>query len=236
MRAILIADQLEKESGKILIEGEHARHLIKVVRIKSGEQIKILNGLGCTTLCEVVSVESKKLTLNILKVDSYIQNARLDLALGIPKKEAFEDVVKAACEIGLGRVIPVKTEFSQYTPKRSDRLNKLMESGLIQSNNPFFLALEETVDFKDLLSLFSSYDKVLYFCSHQNFSVKNSLEIKKTDKVLIIIGPEGGLSEREEEQLNALKNVFFINLPTYILRTPTAVSLCCGWVLAKMPI
>lgn len=234
MRAILIAD-FERDAGEVIIGGDKARHLIKVVRIKPGEKLKVLNGKGSSILCEVKTIDSKKLFLNILKVESFIREDKLDLALGLPKTDAFEDVIKSACELGLGKIIPVKMEHSQFKPTKSDRYNKLIESSLIQSNNPFFLKIDETINFIGLRDLLSSYDKILYFCSHQDIFVKNSLEIKKRDRILMIIGPEGGLSEEEESLLNAQKNVYFINLPSYILRTQTAVAICCGWVFAKMP-
>lgn len=234
MRAIFIRDINEKV-GDIIIEGSNAHHLKKVVRIKSGEQLMVLDGKGTRITGKVKEVGDKNLILTILKVDSFSKINRPDLAIGVPKKDAFEDSIRAACELGLGSIIPVKTEFSQYDPKKNDRLDKLIESSLIQSNNPFFLDILKRIDFKDLTELFSSYEKIFYFCSHQNFSVKNILEIKKNDRVLMLIGPEGGLSPAEEELLSTFNNVFFINIPSYILKTPTAVGVCSGWLFGKMP-
>jgi len=235
MRAVFIADIGDKKTGDLIIEGSSARHLVKVVRVKTNEELMVLDGLGTRITGKVKSVEDKKVTLTALNIETFSKTKRPDLAIGVPKKEAFEDTIRAACELGLGKVIPVKTEYSQFEPKKSERLNKLIENSVIQSNNPFFLEISELIKFSALKELFSSYEKVFYFCSHQNFSVKKTLEIKKSEQVLMIIGPEGGLSVAEEKVLSGLKNVFFINLPSYILKTPTAVSACSGWLFAKMP-
>jgi len=234
MRAVFI-EKIDKGSSELIIEGSYARHLIKVVRVKEGEKLLVLDGKGTNISGEVSKVEDKKVILKVEKVQTFTKTKRPDLALGMPKKEAFEDVIRSSVELGLGKIIPVKTEFSQMEPKRTERLTKLIESALIQSNNPFMLELDEFINFKELMGRISSYDKVLYFCSHQNFTVKKILEIKKSDKILMIIGPEGGLSLEEEKALSTLNTVFFLNLPSYILKTQTAVSACSGWVFAKMP-
>ncbi|RLA64233.1 MAG: hypothetical protein DRQ88_05200 [Epsilonproteobacteria bacterium] len=235
MRAVFIADIGDKKVDEIIIEGSNARHLITVVRIRANEKLMVLDGNGTQIIGLVKSIEDKKITLTVKNVEYFSNTKRFDLALGIPKKDAFEDSVRAACEIGLGSIIPVQMEYSQFTPKKNDRLNKLIESSLIQSNNPFFLDIKDLINFKNLTELFSSYDRVFYFCSHQNFPVKKTLEITASDRVLMVIGPEGGLSAAEEEALSTHKNVSFINLPSYILKTPTAVSVCSGWLFAKMP-
>ena len=92
----------------------------------------------------------------------------------------------------------------------------------VQSNNPFSVEISDPIIKDDYLSVINNYDLIVLA------SLKNTREFPKTidqtKKILIIIGPEGGLSETEEINILSHKNVAPLQLPTYILRAPNAVT------------
>ncbi|WP_034730239.1 RsmE family RNA methyltransferase [Bacteriovorax sp. BSW11_IV] len=231
MRAVYLKDISFSEPSLVVTE-DKAFHLIKVVRIKIGEQILVLNGLGQRATCKVVDCDKKTVSLIVEQVNDAKRKAHIDLLLAPPKKDASSDIVKYACEIGVGKIIPLKSAYSQNGLESGDRLERLIESGLIQSNNPFALSVEKEVTFENLEHLFSQYDHVFYFSS---VSDKNEGKaILESDKILLIIGPEGGFSPEEESLLITSKNIKTKQFPTWILRSQTAVCVSAGYVFGLM--
>jgi 16S rRNA (uracil1498-N3)-methyltransferase len=216
------------------IEGEEAHHLANVVRIKKGEEILILNGKGQRVRAKVSNIEKDRVYIEIFESILMEHPNRIHLAIGLPKKDAFEEVIRNATEIGLSKIYYFKSQFSQQDFVFNDRIKRVLISASIQSNNPYFPALEKLADLNSLISIFGQYNKILYFCSHSKIPSKSDLNLNERDKVLVIIGPEGGFSSPEEDQLinNSLVNA--IHLPSYILRAQNAVVASTAWIMGKL--
>lgn len=230
MRAVLINDLNISDDAQIInVDGDNAHHLIKVVRIKNGEEVLLLNGNGLRAKSTVLSVEKKSLTLKIKSFETLKPNLLIDLAIGLPKKDAFEDILKSAVELGIQNIFPLKTKFSQIKELNLDRAQKIFENAMIQSNNPFTCKLQPIQTLSDLPT---HYDETIYFSNRED-------NFKKVGpvgpiKFLFFIGPEGGFSQEEEDLIkHRFKNLKIITLPTYILRSPTAVSVGVGNIIGK---
>ena len=228
MRAIKL--DLDLNIGEIQeIGGDKAHHFIKVVRLKEGEKILALNGDGRKDLLEIVEIKKKTLKVQLLERTSEEAPAyNISVALGKVKKEALDLAIRNCCELGVSNIYVCETTYSQKYELKEDRIKKIINSGLEQSNNLFEPKLHiERLDQLDL----SLFDEVIYFSSIKQ---ESSCEFKfsKEKKYLIILGPEAGLSEAEEKILID-KKVTLINLPTPIMRTQTAVACCVGYLIAK---
>lgn len=217
-----------------LIEGEEAHHLINVVRIKKDEEILVLNGAGTKTLARVSGIDKNRINLDIIESKFSEKQDNVHLAIGLPKKDAFEEVLRNATEVGISRVFHFKSQFSQQNFIFNDRIKRVLISSLIQSNNPYFPSLEKIADLASLTKIFPQYDKVIYFCSHTEIPTVSSLKIEEKDKILLIIGPEGGFSPIEEDLLFKNSLVNSLHLPSFILRAPTAVVASVGWVMGRI--
>lgn len=232
MRAVLLKHitNLTQEEV-ILIEGDSAKHLVKVVRVKKGERILILNGAGLRAEAFVTSLDKKSLTISIELVDQLEQVEIIDLAICTPKKDAIEDIVRDCVELGINNLFPIESSFSQSVLIKNERLERIIESGMIQANNPYFLNLLPMGKFQSLEDLSKKYQQVIY-CSSKK--IESSQIDKLNGKTLIIIGPEAGLSSEEELLIEKLDNSYAIHFPSYILRAPTAVSVASGFVFSKL--
>lgn len=217
-----------------LIEGDEAHHLINVVRIKKGEEILVLNGVGSKIIGRVINIDKSRINLEIIESLSAEKPDRVHLAIGLPKKEAFEEVLRNATEMGISKIFHFKSQFSQQDFILNERIKRVLVSSLIQSNNPYFPTLEKLTDLNSLINIFSQYDKVIYFCSHTEIPSSSALNLEEKDKILMIIGPEGGFSPAEEDILTRNKSVKPLHLPSFILRAPTAVVASMGWVMGKL--
>ena len=154
----------------------------------------------------------------------------VDLAFCIPKKSACDEILKIATELGINQIYPVQSDFSSRYPFNNERVEKLIESALIQSNNPFFPKFNEIISFNEFESLFEGYDRVFVFSSKDKVQTSRK-KIGSFKKGLVIIGPEGGFSPSEERFLEGGSKNIKIHLSTPILRAPHALSVAVGFLM-----
>ena len=232
MRAIYLKDLKNKiENNLITIKGEKAHHLQKVARVKIGESILILDGCGLTVKAAVESHGKRELQIKVIE-SKVIEPKRpsLDLAFCVPKKNACDEILKIATELGINKIYPIHSDFSSRYPFNNERVEKILESALIQSNNPFFPKFNQVTNFKDLKGLFEPYDRVFVFSSKDNLEASRN-KIGSFKNGLVIIGPEGGFSPNEESFLEEGSKNIKIHLSTPILRAPHALSVAVGFLM-----
>lgn len=227
MRALYYSFKPEELSETITIEGDAAHHL-NVVRVRTGETVLVLNGAGISLQTEVASHSKKHIDLKIIETKSFDKPRPITLAVATPKKDAFEDILKMATELGVTTIAPLTSQYSQYDFAPNERTTRLLESALIQSNNhwmPEVLPQQSLTDF-----LKNNHSALFFFDSRpqQNSALKSEV----TFPFSILIGPEGGFSEAETDQIQNTANTHGIHLPTPLLRAPTAVCAAIGYLLA----
>ncbi|MGZ3787451.1 MAG: 16S rRNA (uracil(1498)-N(3))-methyltransferase [Bacteriovorax sp.] len=226
MRAIFYPFVKSDISNQMIITGDSAKHL-QVVRIKSDEEVLVLNGLGAKAFAKVGAISKGQVELLVERVEESVPTHQINLAIANPKKDAFEDILKIAVELGVRHIYPLSSEFSQYDYESHDRFQRILESALIQSNNAF---LPEIHDQHSLEKFLEDLKSPLYF-----FNSKPN-DCGKLEKIsgekIVLIGPEGGFSSREEALILAKSPVFSIHMPTPIQRAPTAVASSIGYLLS----
>lgn len=215
-------------AGDVLsIIGDAAHHL-NVVRVKASEVILLMNGKGSILKGEIQSVSKNLIEIKIEHAESFQHKHELSLAIANPKKDAFEDILKSAVELGLKDIYPLSSDFSQYDYAPSERIQRVLESALIQSNNPFFPIIHEQQTLKSFLS---AHQNTLVFFNSQINPNTSKAAIHEAAKT-ILIGPEGGFSPNEVTEILKFSKVQEIHLPTPIMRAPTAVASSVGYLLA----
>lgn len=225
MRAIYLKADLI-DCGTISLEGEFVHHL-NVVRLKTNEEILILNGLGRSALANVLSLTKKEIIVEIKKIEEHRRNHNIALAIALPKKDAFEDILRISTELGVTEIFPLLSDFSQYSYRPSERVDRLIESALIQSNNMFAPIIHPEQKLSEFLK--NNSTPIVYFSSRP---VASSLKTSSGNKCVVLIGPEGGFSSTEETEILDFTTVNQIHLPTPILRAPTAVATSIGYLLS----
>ncbi len=229
MRAVYLELENMGLPDELNIAGDAAHHLIKVVRLKENEKLLLMNGKGLMTEAQVKELGKRDLKVQILKSRIEPKRNLVKLAIAVAAKEAMEDVLRQSVELGITHIQPLLTQYSEKHFEMSDRQRRVLESALIQSNNPYFPEMAKAMKFEDYLKELSPEESYLYFSSRPRSNCAQALKIPCT----LIIGPEGGFSETEESALETRANVKFIHLPSYILRTPTAVCTAAGLVFGS---
>lgn len=227
MRAIFHPFDTLKKDSTILVTGDQAHHL-SVVRVRLNEKILLLNGAGQRVQAEVTVLAKNSLELKIIEAEIVSPQHDLCLAIALPKKDAFEDILKISVELGINEIYPLSSEYSQYEYAKSERIDRIMESALIQSNNAFLPKIHPQNDLERFLQTHQS--EIVFFNSRLS---AGPLQNKNSSKKTILIGPEGGFSPSEVSQILNYSQVCEIHLPTPILRAPTAVASSVGYLLAQ---
>lgn len=228
MRAVFFKAEFQANEASLTITGEAAHHL-NVVRVKNQEEILILNGQGQGLIARVVSIAKQKIDLEVIQLLKKERTHELSLAIALPKKDAFEDIVKMAVEIGIKNIYPLSSQFSQYDYAPSERLDRVIESALIQSNNYFW---PEIFPQQSLDSFIANHKQPLWFFNSQGSGQK---EQAGGFNHTILIGPEGGFSSEEVKLIRSFENkVIEIMAPTPIMRAPTAFAVASGYLLSKL--
>lgn len=210
------------------IEDEKFHHLKNVCRIKIEDEIVVLNGKGSICKYEVLSIEKRKIKIRKKESEIFVENYHnLTLLIAIPKKEYFEEIVRIAIECGVRKIVPIVTKYSQRNKDLLKRIDKIIESAMIQSNNAYYIEITNELDLEKLD--FKEYSQFLYYSTSKNEVEVENVSIN--EKIAIFIGPEGGLTSEEEEYIKSFNNSVVINLNIPIMKAITAVPVAIGQYL-----
>ena len=220
-------------NNNILIDEADSHHIKDVMRMHVGENvIACIKGTNKIYLCEILEL-SKKVLLKIIeeRQENNELNIKVSIAHGLVRKDKQEEVIRRLVELGAYKYIPVVMDRSIIKLKKenykfkNDRLERIVKEASEQSERNEFLILNDVITFNDLIKSFNEYDLVLFAHARKkdDLSLKKYLNIDKDVKnVLVIIGPEGGFSEKEENTLFENDKVHTISLGKRVLRTETA--------------
>lgn len=210
---------------QIALEESASHHLSKVLRMQAGRELILFNGAGGEFAATIHEVTKKHVIVSIAEhcIDDRESPLELELAIGISRGERFEWVLQKATELGVTKITPLITERTEVKTG-GDRQEKLQErwqhiivSACEQCQRNLLPTLHVPIQISDWLPNIKSD---LRFVLHHRDS-KSLPAQQKPESVTLLIGPEGGLSEREiahalEQDFNAL------TLGPRVLRTETA--------------
>lgn len=210
------------------LDEEESKHCIKVLRLKNGDQVNLIDGKGGFYLAEIIDGHPKRTVLNIKqKNPEYAKrNHYLHIALAPTKNiDRFEWFLEKATEIGIDEITPIICDRSERKEIKLDRSNKIIASAIKQSLKAYIPKLNNYLTFKTFISQASADLKFIAHCEENKKSAIGDV-FKPQQKYLILIGPEGDFSPSEIEL--ALQNGFVaITLGESRLRTETAALEAC---------
>ena len=212
---------------KELVINDDGVHHLNVVRARVNDSLLLLNGGGGKLQTVIKSIEKKQVIVEVRKFEQCEKNNDFVLAVALPKKDAFEDILKMAVELGVQTIVPLSSQYSQYDYIESDRTARLVESALVQSNNPWLPEIKAQKKLAEFLN-----DNSLPLAFFNSIQSSKNREHSVRFPLVILIGPEGGFSDEEIHLIKSQKNVMEVHLPTPILRAPTAVCASIGYFLA----
>lgn len=203
---------------------EESKHIIKVLRQQTGDQIGLLDGKGSLFTTEIIEAHPKKCVVKLVNQD---KEPKQDLDIHIvvaPTKqnERIEWFVEKATEIGLTELTLMNCANSERNRIKIDRLEKKAVSAMKQSNRKFLPKINELTDFNSFV-----IDNPNGLIAHCYELEKNDFnEVFQVSGCPILIGPEGDFTD--EEIAFAIENGYkTVTLGKNRLRTETAALYAC---------
>jgi len=215
----LLLDFNTLENGLIVLTPEQSHYLKKVVRLKSHDRFIALNGQGQAWLAEIIDNSAHLLEAINETTELPVQ---VNLMVAIPKN-GFDDIVRAATELGVYRIIPLLTErgLVNPSPQKIDRWRKIAREAVEQSERQIIPIIEEPQPFLAILNRGANPGTTCYIGVTRRTVDPLLSQLQTSTEITIAIGPEGGWTEAEIEQ--ALAADFLpVSLGKRILRTITA--------------
>jgi 16S rRNA (uracil1498-N3)-methyltransferase len=215
----LLLDFNTLENGLIALTSEQSHYLKKVVRLKSHDRFIALNGQGQAWLAEII--DNSAHLLEAINETSELP-VQVNLMVAIPKN-GFDDIVRAATELGVYRIIPLLTErgLVNPSPQKIDRWRKIAREAVEQSERQIIPIIEEPQSFLAILNRGANPQTTCYIGVTRRTVAPLLSQLQTSTEITMAIGPEGGWTEAEIEQALAADFVP-VSLGKRILRTITA--------------
>lgn len=218
------------------LEGDEARHALRVMRLHSGDSCTVFDGLGRAANATIVSTEgSSRLTL---EPSAFLPQphdiAKITLCQSIPKGGNMELIVQKAVEMGVSRIVPLVTERTivRLTPKEAEaKAQKWRRTALEackQCGQNTLPAVETPLPFREFIAAFEGPGVNLHAAlTPKARALRNVLETARADGVreaALLVGPEGDFTPEENEAAAACEFVP-VTFGPIVLRVETAAFL-----------
>lgn len=220
----------------VVLDGDDGHHAVRVRRIHIGEPVELVDGAGTRATCTVVSVAKAACAVEVLATKHEPASLpRITVLQALVKKDRSDQVVELLTEAGVDRIVPWAAQRSQMreVPPKWPRI--LVESSK-QSRRSRFPELAPLADTAAAVALAAevSVDGCVLVCheASEGAHIRDVLtRCAPIGHVLIVIGPEGGLTEVETEQFLAVGgNIAWLG-PT-VMRAATAGAVAAAIVSA----
>lgn len=211
--------------GTIHLDENESAHAIRVLRLKEGDSIRVLDGKGNIYNARILRAHPRHTEAVIEETRQYKSRAPWHLHLAVaPTKniERFEFLLEKVTETGVDEITPLLCERSERRKLRHDRLERVLAAAVKQSLQPFLPRLHPLTPFGDFINRPFSGDKMLAHCCEQKDPARMHLYDRITSpQVIVLVGPEGDFTS--EEIAKALEAGYTtVSLGSTRLRTETA--------------
>jgi len=190
------------DAQTLVIEGDEAHHAIKVVRLNIGEEIIVTDGAGTWVQGQVSSLEKKSFSIAISQRGFEKERTpQLIVIQALTKSDRMRETIELLTVAGVDRIIPWKAERSIAHEKdgSGEKWMAVAIAASKQSRRLHFPVIERALTTHQIVERFAGKLIVL----NENASHKLSdLKFVDDDPVVIVVGPEGGMSEAELAQLS----------------------------------
>ena len=208
------------------INGSEHHHLRNVLRLITGDKIRIIDGIGNILIAEISNIQNDSTIVSIIDHQFQLKKKpEISLYQGIPKNDKMEMILQKTTELGLTKVVPVITKRSiqKANENRIERWKKILISATKQCQAPWLTTLSEVHKFKECLKQLSIYDlKIILWENEEQNHIRTILQqTEDLGSIAVLVGPEGGFEE-EEIKYAVEYGCKPVSLGANILRTETA--------------
>ncbi len=220
--------------SKASIMGQDAKHIFKVLRKKKGDQISITDGKGRDYSAIISMVMPDIIKIDIIERFESMTESFINITLcsGMLKDKKMDFIIKHVTQFGIQKWIPFFCDRSIPNPNikrienRKKRWESIAKESLKQCNRSCIPQISEPLNFKTLMEQSENHDLKIAFNEKSNQKIKTLQKNISPKKIIILIGPEGGFSQKEM-LLAGEKGFLSHALGPRILRAETASIAAC---------
>lgn len=208
--------------GPFVLSGAEAHHLARVRRAREGDRVEVLDGLGSVYDGVILQVARDAVTIDLGAPREGRSGAfPLTLAVAFPKGERLDWLVEKATELGVARLVPLRTRRSTVDPRSAklDRLRRAVIEACKQSGRGTLVELSDPVDWSDFVQRSDPAQPRLL--AHPGGLQRFAWPAIPPTGAVLAVGPEGGFTDEEASEAAAAGWVA-VGLGATLLRIETA--------------
>jgi len=189
----------------VILDPCQIHHLSSVRRLKKGDRVVVFDGESQEYECVIDSIAKDKAELSVVKTRKAVP-VKLDLTLAcaLPKKVKMDYIIEKTVELGVDRIIPIKTERTivEYSPEKAKEKLKRWQAIAIEASKQCgrikLPQIEPISEFNKVVTQAKDYKlAVIPYLGLDNKPLKDIFHDFRPASVIIFIGPEGDFSPRE---------------------------------------
>lgn len=192
-RHTIYLDNAEFRGDEVVISGDEARHAVRVKRVRSGDNLRLVDGCGTVMTTEVLDA-GRDLVLKLLETRRVPRpTPRLEVWSATPKGARLDRMVDGLCQVGAASWIPTTFGRSVVDPRSTklERLERIVTEAVKQCGRPWLMEIGGRSTFADAIDAPSEVAVVVADASGDAPMPQAGKEIR------LLIGPEGGLTDQE---------------------------------------
>jgi 16S rRNA (uracil1498-N3)-methyltransferase len=236
-RFFIHPDEITKPAPEI--SGQDAQHIKKVMRLHKGDHIVLLDGTGLKYTAEIIRFSNNRVYVSI--VEKYLCKTESPLQImvgqGYLKDKKMDLLVRHLTEIGITQWTPVITERSIPQPDKKRMFSRIQRWKVIaneavkQSKRSIPPEIGAPLSFQEAVQQNNQADLKIIFYENETIPIKKSLVPvgQNPSKIMIMLGPEGGFSQKEIDMAKA-EGFITAALGPRILKAETASISACTLV------
>ncbi|CAN2042394.1 Ribosomal RNA small subunit methyltransferase E [Candidatus Magnetomoraceae bacterium gMMP-15] len=216
-----------------IITGHDVNHIRNVLRLNPGDKIGLFDGQGLEYEAEIIEISPS--CIRVLIVNSFRfepkSRIRITIAQAMLKNRKADILVRQLTELGMTRWMPFFAERAIPRPdlkrinKRFERWKKIGQEASKQCGRSCVPIINKPVSFDELIDISKEYDLTILFWEKQTSGLELMTK-KDIKKIMIVIGPEGGFTDKEIKQAENA-GILSHSLGPRILRVETASLAAC---------
>ena len=219
-----VAD-LPESGGPVQLHPDEAGHAAKVMRASVGDEIELFDGCGHQASAVIQAINKRSCLCVAAPYENVDRESavRLHLGVALPKPDRAKELVERLTELGVAHVTPIICQRTQRPPSAGliKKLNRIVVEACKQSRRNVLMTIESPVQLPFFAN--ASREGVCVYAHPGGTSISQFFNGDDYDAVTAIVGPEGGFSDFEVEDL-ATSGFQAIDLGKRILRIETAAA------------
>ena len=214
----------------MLLPDEEAQHCVRVLRLKEGEEVEVVDGKGHLHLCRILNANAKNRAVEIVRTTDVKPHwgCRITVAIAPTKNmDRMEWMAEKVTEMGVDRIVPLLCRYSERKVLKTERLRKILVAAMKQSLKATLPQLDDLTPFDDFMKALPDGQRFIAYCDPAIPRRDFVKECLPESDVTILVGPEGDFSQPE---IRAALDAGFIpvSLGDSRLRTETAGVFACA--------